>query len=411
MRISDQEAGRLRVLEAIRRSEPVARTELADQTGLPAWAISEIVAGLLERDMLVEQRAASGGRGRPRIELRLNSAGMHVVGAALLIDGSFQIEIANLRGDPQFQRTCHIADQGSLGQLAECLADVLQEAIDASGVDRASINSVALCLGGIIDDRAGVLHWFPGHEPAPAPVAEIISRRLALTVHLDNWGNLIARAEHWFGANREVDDFAMVYIGNGVFSGQYVNGLLRRGDHGLNSELGHAKVALEGGPPCFCGASGCLWAYASIRAILRRVMAQRGQAVPDQLRACAALLDDIAQDARAGDGAAAEAFAVAGRALGVAVANYINTWDPSRMVVFGRERVWCEMVEPAFRQSLAECLLPAMREQVSVEFKHHGDIPVAHGAVALVLERLYRGTGMPRRRLQPAALPLNPKWQ
>jgi hypothetical protein len=55
MRLNDQEANQLRVLKAIRRAEPVARTELVQLTGVAGWAISEVVADLINRNMLVEE--------------------------------------------------------------------------------------------------------------------------------------------------------------------------------------------------------------------------------------------------------------------------------------------------------------------------------------------------------------------
>ena len=63
MRINDQESNRLEVLKAIRRAEPVSRTELVKLTGLSSATISDITDELLQRGLLLEARAQIAGPG------------------------------------------------------------------------------------------------------------------------------------------------------------------------------------------------------------------------------------------------------------------------------------------------------------------------------------------------------------
>jgi len=65
MRISDYEWNRLQVLKAIRRSEPVARTDLVKMTGLAGGTITQLTADFVRRGVIMEEKAAPGAPGRP----------------------------------------------------------------------------------------------------------------------------------------------------------------------------------------------------------------------------------------------------------------------------------------------------------------------------------------------------------
>ena len=52
LRLTDPEMNRLRLLKAIRRAEPVARTQLSEITGLSGASITELTADFLRRDIV-----------------------------------------------------------------------------------------------------------------------------------------------------------------------------------------------------------------------------------------------------------------------------------------------------------------------------------------------------------------------
>src|ERR1700733_3272875 len=102
MRISDYEFNRMRLLKAIRRAEPVARTDLAKITGLASGTITQLTADLVRRKILIEGKPAQKSFGRPRVELQINARAAHVVSVFAASYGSYVIEIVVLRGDVVF---------------------------------------------------------------------------------------------------------------------------------------------------------------------------------------------------------------------------------------------------------------------------------------------------------------------
>lgn len=398
MRISDQEASRLRVLRAIRRAEPASRTELAALTGLPSQAISDVVADLLRRNLLHEEKAAALGRGRPRIRLRINGDAARVIGAFLFPNRRLGVDIANLRGERLFARSFELPASGSVSALAALIAERVDSTVAESPFPRGTIDSLGLGVPAVVDSPGGVLHWMPGYPPGPAPLAAMLSDRLQLPVFLDSAADVLTRAEHWYGEDRQVDDFALIFVGLGIGLGQYVDGCLRTGDHGTSPAFAHLKMTAGSGPACLCGARGCLTTYASVSGVVGRICERRGRAAP-ALEQLEATLHAFAREARAGEADAGEAFEFAGTALGVAAANYINLWDPARLVVLVQDHTFAEMISAPFRAALGANTLPALRGRAPVQFRASEEVAFSKGAAAVVLERLYRGSRDPSGRL------------
>ena len=73
-----------RALSEIRRRGDAARVDLVESLDLSPATVSAVVSELLESGLVIEAPAASGaGRGRPRIQLRLNPKARMVAGAKL----------------------------------------------------------------------------------------------------------------------------------------------------------------------------------------------------------------------------------------------------------------------------------------------------------------------------------------
>lgn len=392
MRITDQEANRLKVLKAIRRAEPVARTELVRLTGLASGSITEIVGDLVRRKALLEAKSPAVGRGRPRVQLYLNPEAGLVVGAFLLPTSELSVEISNARGDRLYERTTAMPRTPSIRAWAEQIGQVIDEVIEASPVPRARLRRIGLALPAVVDSGGGVVHWLQTYPQESVEVGAIVERRVGLPVTVDNGINVMARAEHWFGEDRQVDDFSLVVVGLSLGLAEYADGILKTGAHGINSEFGHSKISLDDDVPCTCGARGCIAAYATGYGVVARTWAARGLPRP-RLRDMVKAFRQCVQDARAGEPVAAAAFDLCGRALGIAVANLINISDPARVLVLALDQALADLVVAPFYASLQENTLPALRGRTPVQLKVAEEARYSHGAAALVLEQLYRKAG------------------
>jgi glucokinase len=125
----------------------------------------------------------------------------------------------------------------------------------------------------------------------------------------------MAAAEHWLGAARGVDNALCMVVSTGVGGGYVLDGRLHSGPSGNAGHIGHISVGIDG-PPCACGARGCVEGYASGTAIARYAVQAGWSPRPGSQPSAAA----VAASAREGDERALAAYDRSARALAAAIA-------------------------------------------------------------------------------------------
>ena len=249
------------VLERIVHDGPRSRARLAVETGLTKKTISALVADLLDRGLVEELDTPTPGTvGRPATDVA--AAGRAVGGlgleinvdyvAACVLDFAGHVRIRHRRdGDNRDVPTTRV-----LQRLRRLAARALEDA----GGQWIRCVGATLALPGLVDPSSGTLfvapnlHWLGEHGDTPASALRLPGLDPA---RADNEANLAALAELRFGAGQRLSSFVYVSGGIGVGAGVVMDGRLVRGAHGFAGELGHVVIDPEG-PPCACGARGCL---------------------------------------------------------------------------------------------------------------------------------------------------------
>lgn len=231
------------------------------------------------------------------------------------------------------------ADQGPthvIDRMIETLAVAAAKA--ATSVSR--LRAVGVASPGALDLVRGLVFeapQLPGWEGVP--LVEIMSERLGLPVLLENDANAAALGENRFGAGRGTRFMVYLTISTGVGGGIIIDRKVYHGVTGSAGELGHMVVWLNG-PRCLCGERGCLEAIASGTGLAWRArdLVDRGEA-PGLARILQSKgeldADEVVDAARAGDEDARRLFDEAGLYLGVALANYVNIFNPEMIVLGG----------------------------------------------------------------------------
>jgi glucokinase len=210
---------------------------------------------------------------------------------------------------------------------------------------------------GIIDNRTGMLRQSPNlpgwHD---YPVREEIERRLDTVVVLENDANAAALGENWLGAARSTDDMCMITLGTGIGGGIVIGGRVWHGMAGMAGELGHITID-RNGPPCGCGSNGCAEQYASATAVVRmaRQAIVSGDA-PELARLAGADPEFSAKMvynfALQGVPSALRIFHEVGQALGVLMADLINTFNfPMYVIGGGVSSAWDVFAPSMFEEA------------------------------------------------------------
>ncbi|MEO0914353.1 MAG: ROK family protein [Pseudomonadota bacterium] len=263
------------------------------------------------------------------------------------------------------------------------LEGAVREICGDHGCGLEDISAVGLGVPGFVDGPRGLVHWSRAFDRRDVGLGDLLAERFARPVFVENDANLIAMAELWFGMGREVRDFVAVTLENGLGMGIVIDGKLYRGSRRRGAELGHTKVALDGAL-CSCGQRGCLEAYVAEYALLREANLVLE---PDQLTGDAeARMEALYAAAKGGNARALEIFRRAGRMFGLGLANVVNIFDPSMIVLSGTSMRYEYLYDDAVLDEMRANIIKVDDDPPAVRVHEWGDVLWAKGAAAMALE-------------------------
>lgn len=367
---TDVEHSRAAVLSTIALEGPVSRSSIAEVLGLSPATVTAVTRDLIEVGLVrLAGKRPAPGRGRPAELLAVVPEAATLLGAKVMEDHVTWV-LADLTGDVVGEGA--IAFEPRRDDPVGRLADLLAAPIAGVG---GLLLGVGLGVPGTVDTEHDGTVTSPMFGWRSLPLGRLLSEQLGLPVVVDNDVNTLAVAQHLYGRGRGVDDFVTVTFGRGIGLGIFLDGALRRGQHGGAGELGHT-LAVPDGPRCDCGRSGCLEAVAAEPALLARARAEGILGPDDGLR-------DLASDS-----APVELYAEAGRHLGLAVARVVNLLAPGLVILSGEGIGAWPHLRVGFEPALTGSVLP-VHEQVEVVVDPWEDQNWARGAAALVLRSVF----------------------
>ncbi|MGI8413199.1 MAG: ROK family protein [Solirubrobacteraceae bacterium] len=281
--------------------------------------------------------------------------------------------------------------------LLEIAVEAVNELRAAEGGEVAAVGFGIPCL---IDRRVGggravIAVNLPLTDIA---FAEVMAQRLRLPVFVDNDANVTALAEHRAGAARGAGEAVILTIGTGIGGGLILRGELYRGAMGAGAELGHMVIDMNG-PRCQgnCPNHGCVEVMASGTALARearRIAGEQPDSALGQARRDGRELNGplITELAHAGDPAAREAITLIGSRIGVAIASYVNIFNPQVVVLGGGVIGAGELLLAPARAEVARRALPPSRDEVQIVAAAFGPEAGMVGAAALAFDGLAERT-------------------
>jgi len=264
------------------------------------------------------------------------------------------------------RRTLADLDQPTLIDTA---VDAVEEAREQAGGD---VEAVGFGIPSLIDQRTGTAVIAINLPLADIRFGNVMAERLGLPVFVDNDANMAALAEHRAGAARGAGEAIVLTVGTGIGGGLILGGRLYRGSIGAGGELGHTVIQADG-PPCQgnCPNRGCVEVLASGTALAieaTRIAGERPESglaavLEDGYPLDGPLITELAHD----DGAASsEALELIVTRVGVAIASFVNIFNPEVVVIGGGVMAaGAPLLGPA-RAEVAARALPPSRDLVSI---------------------------------------------
>jgi predicted NBD/HSP70 family sugar kinase/DNA-binding MarR family transcriptional regulator len=339
------------VLAVLRQHGLLSRTDIVAQTGLSPSTVSAIATALISEGIVTESRdtdAAANRRGRPQVALTLNPeiATIATVELALNLVHAVLFDYKGQLIAEEFRRISTL--DATSDDLIGAICSMLDNLLEGKTSGRGRLMHISMGVQGVTDAASTTMLWSPITPDNNIPFGEVLSERYDVAVGVANDCNMIAEALRWIEPERYSDDFAAILLSHGIGMGLYLKGKPFLGVHSSAAEFGH-MLHVPDGALCRCGRHGCIEAYASDYAIMRKTSGRDQQDQPAQ-DVDAAVYEAIANRARAEEGEERAAFRSAGQAIGSGLRSLFSLIDPVPVALVGSGAGVFDLIEQDLRE-------------------------------------------------------------
>ena len=249
-----------------------------------------------------------------------------------------------------------------------------------------------------IDGYPGRPHYQSGEPQALAdvPVRQYVQDKFKLPTAFQNDANAAAYGEYWAGAGRGVHSMVLFTLGTGIGAGIIIGDLVVEGEHSHGAELGHMIIEMTNPRLCGCGRRGCLEAYASATAVVKRTMEALAQDKgKSSLHALAKSGKEITSKeifdaAAAGDALADKIVEDTAYYLAVGATNAMHSIDPDMVVYTGGMIAAGESFLERIRRHVKRLALQIPAEKTQIRYSQLGGDAGFIGAAACGRQLYYR---------------------
>jgi glucokinase len=278
----------------------------------------------------------------------------------------------------------------------ERMCATVREAVAAAKLRLDDIAGIGVATPGTMDIPAGLILDPPNLKPwKNVPVRQHVHDTFRKPTAFQNDANAAAYGEFWVGAGKDVHSMVLFTLGTGVGGGIIIGDLVVEGEHSHGAEVGHIKIEMTNPRQCGCGRWGCLEAYASATAVVKRTLEalrQQPSTLADVLKRHAELTArDVFDAAAAGDALAEKIVEDTAFYLAVGATNLMHTIDPD-MVAFGGGMIAAgEEFLDRIRRHVRKLAFPVPAERTRIGYARLGADAGFIGAAACARHLLARG--------------------
>ena len=272
--------------------------------------------------------------------------------------------------------------------VEKVIVSVVEEMIEAAGIDKKKINAIAAGAPGVINQDTGVVLFSPNLPWRNYNIKKSIEEKTGIKFFIGNDVNVGVLGEYYYGAARGYKNVVGFFVGTGMGGGLILDGRLFTGNQFKGAEYGHMILDPEG-PLCNCGQRGCLEAFSSKKGmsayIVQQVTRGRSSMLGDKIENGVFKSKMLKKSLAAEDAVAVEAVDRACQYLAVAPGNMITTISPDSVVYGGGviEAVGDIFLEKILKEVDRYCM-PSIRNTVELKVAALGDDSILYGALSMI---------------------------
>jgi len=277
--------------------------------------------------------------------------------------------------------------------VVERIARCIRDAIDEADLSIKQVKAIGIGAPGAVDPDSGEVIFAPNLQWKNAPLKKKLEQLLEIPVHVENDCNICTLGVHEVELKSKPRSMIGIFLGTGIGGGLILDGKLFGGFNRTAGEIGH-MVLLVGGPKCGCGNLGCFEALASRTAIFRELQkgVKEGQksVLTEMLGADLADMKsgDLRKALKKGDKLVEHVIEDAAEYTGIAVANFINIFNPEVIVLGGGiiDALEDEMMSIIVETAL-DYAMPGTTKGIEIIASKLGDHAGIHGGAVLARQR------------------------
>lgn len=366
-----------RILTLLRMESELTRAEVARRLSLNRSTVTNLVDGLLERNLLTVNEKVSYASnvrpdtGRPGVNIALNPSGCFFVGVEIgvevlrfvLFDMSLcVVEKAQVRIAPP--HTPEKAVQQISAQLIKYQRD--------AGYGNL-IQSVCVTVPGLVRNDGLVVNlvivgW------RDVDFLGLLAKKLSVPVQIENDANAAAFGEVYCHPKQIQGLTVFLKLGIGCGGAVIINDRILKGSSGFGGDFGHMRI-LQDGPLCNCGQTGCLEPLVSLKALQNYLDGESASTNAEP--------EEIAAYAASGNASAIAAARHLERYLSIGLISLTNIFNPKNIILGGEMRPIIAFVLSDLRNSVAAGIIPGIPAP-NINLSQNGEFECAIGAAALV---------------------------
>jgi glucokinase-like ROK family protein len=380
--------------------QPVSRTHLVDMSGLNKSTVGSLIAQLQSWGFVKQSGLSDPRPGRPATLIDLDPDGGRLIGAEIGVD-FVSVALTDLKANVVWRQETKTADNGKspvpppLPQVLEQAERLVDEAISRAAACKCRLFGIGLGVPGLVDRATGTLLFAPNLRWRNVPLRDMWVQRFGVPVAVENEAKAAAVAEQTWGEAKQADNFLYLSASVGLGGAVVIDGRLLRGMGGNAGAVGHMTIEPDG-PQCNCGNRGCWETLIGPRAILQRVREEAAKGHAPGLLALdevggqpnAIRMEHILGSAVQGEPAVLEVFGEVGRYLGIGVANLIDAFNPSLVVLGGVLGLAGPYILPRAQAEVNARALATVREGVKITLSAFKLDACVMGGAALVLRSI-----------------------
>jgi predicted NBD/HSP70 family sugar kinase len=400
--LTERSRRNLAILEAIRRSGPISKTDISKIVGLNVATVSNYIEEFLEKSIVMEKALDVSGGGRRPLLLDLNSTRGVALGVGINLLNMVGV-MTDLNGKLLY---CVKEDKPELNikDIVQAIVKITTRLVTEAKKQNRNIEGVGVGIAGIVDKLGETVLWpqkisenKTDYASVYLPLKDIIEREFGLNAFIDNDATLACFGEQWLTLNPEIKH--LLYFFSGVGCGIMIDGQIYRGASGAAGELSISSPKDEELFNCEFGAP-CLLKRIEADLGLREAARNRFLNSPELKDSSLIFklasadiskinLNIIFNAAKQRDSLALELIAAVSRRLALKIAFLVNVFNPQLVIIGGGLEEAGNVLLDIVRQSVNDWCFKEMAQAVKIMPSRLGENAVALGAASLVVRNMF----------------------